>query len=248
MKKCESGWRPTLELRLNRKRSGKDDTTGATLRNLVLARRGESILMRSRLILADHRMPTDNDSPSLDASRHHNLLPQELFALLYADLHRIATRELRRNSAVRLTPTTLLHETFLNLSPRICAAFKDQSHFMAYAARAMRSLIVDQLRNRAAYKRGGHYQITSLPTEPHSIAGYEDGEIEELSEALDALATTHPRLAECVDLKFFCGYSLGEIAKMWEVSERTVQRDWDKARLLLQDLLRGTDYQQPAAS
>ena len=182
-----------------------------------------------------------DDSPHRPAGNGHDLPPQELFAVLYTELHRIARRELRRSAAVTLTPTTLLHETFLDLSPRIGTAFENRAHFIAYAARAMRSFIVDRLRQRDAHKRGGQYEITSLPTEPHALASGAEVQIERLGEALDVLAATHPRLAQCVELKFFCGFSLGDIATMWQVSERTVQREWDKARLLLQALIQDTD-------
>lgn len=159
-----------------------------------------------------------------------------LFAALYGELHRMAQRELRRNAAATLSPTTLLHETFLNVAQRESAVFSDRARFMAYAARAMRGLMIDYLRNRNAQKRGGAFEITSLPTElPRGVEP--DIEIEQLNEALDALAKIDPRLAECVDLKFFCGFSFNDIAQMRDVSERTVQRDWDKARLLLNRLI-----------
>ena len=159
-----------------------------------------------------------------------------LFAALYDELHRMAQRELRRNSAATLSPTTLLHETFLNVAQRESAAFSDRPRFMAYAARAMRGLLIDYLRNRKAQKRGGNFEITSLPTElPRGSEP--DNDIEHLSEALDTLAKIDSRLAECVDLKFFCGFSFNDIAQMRDVSERTVQRDWDKARLLLNRLI-----------
>jgi RNA polymerase sigma factor (TIGR02999 family) len=157
---------------------------------------------------------------------------EHLFAALYDELRKIASRELRRNAAVTLSPTTLLHETFLNISPRESMAFTGRASFMAYAARAMRGLIIDHLRRRQAQKRGGEFEITSLPTEIPQGA-HADLEVEQLHDALEALAKVDSRLAQCVDLKFFCGFSFGDIAQMWSVSERTVQRDWDKARLLL---------------
>jgi RNA polymerase sigma factor (TIGR02999 family) len=159
-----------------------------------------------------------------------------LFAALYDELHRMAQRELRRNAAATLSPTTLLHETFLNVAQRESAAFTDRARFMAYAARAMRGLVIDYLRNRNAQKRGGQFEITSLPTEV-PLGFQDESEVEHLSEALDQLAKIDARLAECVDLKFFCGFSFNDIAQMRDVSERTVQRDWDKARLLLNRLI-----------
>jgi len=157
-----------------------------------------------------------------------------LFTTLYDELRRMAQRELRRGGMLTLSPTTLLHETFLNVSQRESLAFASYGQFMSYAARAMRGLIMNYIRDRRAQKRGGGFHITSLATEPQ--AAPEDistQQVEELNEALQVLEKIDARLAECVDLKFFCGFSFNEIAQLRDVSERTVQRDWDKARLLL---------------
>jgi len=159
----------------------------------------------------------------------------QLFAALYDELHRMAQRELRRNAAATLSPTTLLHEAFLNISQRDSAPFSDRAKFMAYAGRAMRGLLIDYLRSRQAQKRGGEFEITSLPTEvPQAMA---DSEMARLSEAIDQLTSIEPRLAECVDLKFFCGFSFLDIAQMRAVTERTVRRDWEKARILLHQMM-----------
>jgi len=160
---------------------------------------------------------------------------EQLFAALYDELHRMAQRELRRNAAATLSPTTLLHEAFLNISKRDSAPFEDRAKFMAYAARAMRGLLIDYLRNRQAQKRGGEFAITSLSTEGPELPA--DSDMSRLSEALDQLADVDPRLAECVDLKFFCGFSFLDIAAMRSVTERTVRRDWEKARILLHQML-----------
>jgi RNA polymerase sigma factor (TIGR02999 family) len=161
---------------------------------------------------------------------------EKLFVTLYAELHRIAERELRRNPAATLSPTTLLHETFLSLSRNEGATFSGRAQFFVYAGRAMRGLLIDYLRSRKAQKRGGMFEITSLPSE---IAGAVDEhlEMERLGTALDSLAQVDMRLAECVDLKFFCGLSNTDIAQLWSVSERTVQREWEKARILLHRFL-----------
>jgi RNA polymerase sigma factor (TIGR02999 family) len=161
---------------------------------------------------------------------------ERLFATLYAELHRIAERELRRSPAATLSPTTLLHETFLSISRNEGATFSGRAQFFVYAGRAMRGLLIDYLRGRKAQKRGGLFEITSLPTEvPGMIAEYL--EMERLGEALDSLAQIEARLAECVDLKYFCGFSNADIAQLWSVSERTVQREWEKARILLHRFL-----------
>jgi RNA polymerase sigma factor (TIGR02999 family) len=163
---------------------------------------------------------------------------QQLFATLYDELHRLAQRELRRNAQATLSPTTLLHETYLNMCGRESAPAADRGRFMAYAARAMRGLLLNYLRDRQAQKRGGQFEITSLPTEL-PLVDTEEVDGAKLSEALDALALVDPRLAECVDLKFFCGFTFADIAQMRSVSERTVQRDWEKARILLHQHLDG---------
>jgi RNA polymerase sigma factor (TIGR02999 family) len=158
---------------------------------------------------------------------------EELFSVLYDELHRLAQRELRRGSAVTISPTTLLHETYLKLSGRESVSFPDQVRFLAYAARSMRRLIIDYARSRCAQKRGAGFEITSLPTEEPEHAP-DEADLEGIGEALTALGKIEPRLAQVVDLKFFCGFSFAEIAGVMGISERTAQRDWDKARILLQ--------------
>lgn len=159
---------------------------------------------------------------------------RQLFTSLYEELHGIARRELRRcGGALTLGATTLLHEAYLNLDERRgSVAFPDRAHFLSYASRAMRGLIVDHARNRRALKRGAAFEITSLPENiPERPA--DSAELQRLSEAIERLAAVEPRLAQVVDLKYFAGFSCGDIAAMWGVSERTVQRDWEKARLFL---------------
>lgn len=160
-----------------------------------------------------------------------------LFVSLYDELRRIARRELRRSSgALALSATTLLHEAYFKMKERSDAAFPDEPHFLAYAARAMRTLVIDYARGRQAEKRGGAFHITRLPTEVPELQT-EAADLERLGAAIDALAVHDSALAQLVDLKFFCGYSLIEIAAMRGISERTAQRDWDKARVLLKQAL-----------
>jgi len=157
---------------------------------------------------------------------------ERLFAALYDELHRLAQRELRRSPLLTLSPTTLLHETYLNVSSRQGGMFPDRARFLAYASRAMRGLLIDYVRSRRAQKRGAAFEITSLPTEcPQGAAA--DEQLERIGEALEVLGADEPRLAQIVDLKFFCGFSFAEIAELLGISERTAQRDWDKARILL---------------
>ena len=109
-------------------------------------------------------------------------------------------------------------------------SFPDRARFMAYAAQVMRRLIVDYARDRHALKRGGAFEITSLDTKDiETLANA--AELEKISEALDELAEVDRPLADIVDLKFLCGFTLEEIAEIRGISERTVRRNWEKARL-----------------
>lgn len=156
-----------------------------------------------------------------------------LFAALYAELHRLAKRALARQGVpVSLSATTLLHQAYIDMAGREGPSFPDRARFMGYAARVMRGLIIDHARSRQAQKRGGQFEITSLATKADEI-GVEVGELEQMNTALNELAEAEPALAEIVDLKFFCGFSFAEIAAMKAVSERTVQRQWEKARVFL---------------
>jgi RNA polymerase sigma factor (TIGR02999 family) len=160
-----------------------------------------------------------------------------LFSTLYAELHRIARREAGRYGDLpSLGTTTLLHEAYLDIGGRAGLQFQDKNHFLGYAARAMRGLVIDHVRSRHAAKRGGGLDITSFSTAVADQCAEPEG-LQTLSDALDALAQDEPALAHLVDLKFFCGFSLVEIAAMTGISERTAQRQWDKARLLLRHAL-----------
>ena len=160
-----------------------------------------------------------------------------LFAALYDELHRLAQSHLRRTGgSLTISATTLLHEAYLDLAGRAAVAFPDRNRFLGYASRAMRGLIIDYVRHRGALKRGGELTFTSLE-DHHAPPDGGSVDLERLGGALEELAAIDPQLAELVDLKFFCGFSLVEIAGMRGVSERTVRRDWTKARTLLHQSL-----------
>jgi RNA polymerase sigma factor (TIGR02999 family) len=181
-----------------------------------------------------HVLPAVSTSPLATPDSYPGPADAEaLFSTLYGELHRMARRELsRRGRNMTLGATTLLHEAYLGMSARSNMAFPDQARFMAYAARTMRGLIIDHVRRRYAHKRGGLFELTPLDTTiAGRIAGADD--LQQISDVLDELAAVEPALAEVVDLKFFCGFSFAEIAAMRGVSERTVQRHWEKARLYL---------------
>jgi RNA polymerase sigma factor (TIGR02999 family) len=160
-----------------------------------------------------------------------------LFTTLYADLCRLARREVRRNGARDVLGTgTLVHEAWLDIGRQPSLAFDSAGRFLAYAARTMRGLVIDRVRARHAQKRGGALVITSLDT--HNAQQIVQPEfLQAVADALEELSVLEPDLAQVVDLKFFCGFSLGEVATMKGVSERTVQRQWKTARLLLQRAL-----------
>lgn len=159
--------------------------------------------------------------------------PGLLFAALYSELHRMARREAGRYGPAAVVGTTeLLHEAYLDMSQREALAFPDCARFLSYAGRAMRRLVIDRVRERKAQKRGGGLDITSLDTQTaDEVAAPEF--LQDVGDALDELAALQPELASVVDLKFFCGFTMAEIATLHGVSERTVQRQWEKARVLL---------------
>jgi RNA polymerase sigma factor (TIGR02999 family) len=160
-----------------------------------------------------------------------------LFTALYDELHRLAQSHLRRTGgSLTISATTLLHEAYLDLAGRASVAFPDRNRFLGYASRAMRGLIIDYVRHRGASKRGGDLTFTSLE-DHHAPPDAGSIDLERLGGALEELAAIDPQLAELVDLKFFCGFSLVEISGMRGVSERTVRRDWTKARTLLHQSL-----------
>jgi RNA polymerase sigma factor (TIGR02999 family) len=126
----------------------------------------------------------------------------------------------------------LVHEAYLNLATRDGVHFTDNGKCLGYVARAMRGVLIDSFRRHQAVKRGSEFKLVELDTQIGEQLR-DDGQLTRLSGALDELAQHEPSLAELVDLKYFCGFSFVEIAKFRGVSERTVQRDWQKVRLLL---------------
>lgn len=166
------------------------------------------------------------------AERGDRSAADALFSALYSELHRVSKRELaRQGGAVSLGATTLLHQAYIEIAARDGTSFPDRGRFMAYASRVMRGLIIDHARNRCAQKRGGQFHITSTSAALEHSA--DDRELTRIGEALDELAKIDASLAEIVDMKFFCGFTFAEIAAMKDVSERTVQRQWEKARIYL---------------
>jgi RNA polymerase sigma factor (TIGR02999 family) len=171
------------------------------------------------------------------AERGDGSAADALFSALYSELRRLAKRELARQGVpMTLGATTLVHQAYIEIAAKDGVSFADRARFMGYAARVMRGLIIDYARSRSAQKRGGQFEITSAGTEVENVA--DDRELVRISEALDELAKAEPSLAEIVDLKFFCGFKFAEIAAMKGISERTAQRQWEKARIYLHRRIR----------
>lgn len=156
-----------------------------------------------------------------------------LLPLVYDTLKQISRRQLRgRRPGVELRTTELVHETYLKLADQGEADWEDRAHFYAVAARAMRQVLVDEARRRGALKRGGDRRRVTL-TGRHLRFRMRPVEILALDEALDRLDALNERQRRVVELRFFAGLSEREIAGTLDVSTRTVERDWVKARLFL---------------
>ncbi len=161
-----------------------------------------------------------------------------LFQLLYADLRVIAHRRIQLNGSVTaLDTTSLLHESYLRLVDNGKLQLNDRKHFFAYAATTMRNIVVDFVRERLAEKRGGDIMIVTLNTTIAESASADSSEVLRVQEALEVLGQLDERLVRVVELRYFCGLSEAEIADVLELNERTVRRDWEKAKLLLASVL-----------
>jgi RNA polymerase sigma factor (TIGR02999 family) len=157
----------------------------------------------------------------------------QVLSTLYHELHAMARRQLAGQRGHTLDATALVHEAYLKLVGRNSAQFDDRAHFFAYAASAMRSVVVDYARQRLAQKRGGDlHRVTELPEEVEGGLRL-DEETLGLDTALTRLAAVDARLAQVVELRYFAGLSELEIAALLKRSERSIRRDWQKARLFL---------------
>ncbi len=162
-----------------------------------------------------------------------------LFAATYAELHKLARARLRAGGRNTLLDTSsLVHESYLRFVGAGRLGLADRIHFMRWAGRVMRSVIVDFARRRKADRRGGGMTRITLTTQidAQSLSG--EDEILRVHEALDELAVLDARMAQVVEMRYFGGMTEPEIAEALGITDRTVRRDWEKARLLLREALK----------
>jgi RNA polymerase sigma factor (TIGR02999 family) len=189
--------------------------------------------------------PTGDITGLLAAARQGDgSATQRLMTLVYDELRAMARRQLRgRRPGQTITTTALVHEAYLKLVDRDSVPWQDRSHFFSVAAIAMRQILVDSARRRVAKKRGGEDVRTTLDEwrlgdgEPDAEA--RAVEVLAVDRALTSLAALNQRLSQLVELRFFAGLTEEETAEVMGTSERTVRRDWRKARAFLFQALGG---------
>ena len=160
-----------------------------------------------------------------------------LFELVYADLKRMAHNRLHRGGGTdELDTTALVHESYLHLSERGELLPSDRAAFFGYVGRVMRNVVVDHVRERLAEKRGGNEVFVTLTT---GVEGetFDDERLLALNSALDTLERVAPEFHQLVELRYFAGLSMREVAEIRGVSTRTTEREWKKARAFLQQLM-----------
>lgn len=161
-----------------------------------------------------------------------------LFAAAYPELRRVARARLRANRQNTLLDTTVLvHECYVRFVESGRLRLEDRRHFIGYAAKIMRSVIVDAAREHLSQRRGGAERPVTLDSQIAAPGADAAADVMQLHEALDGLARHDPRLVQVVELRYFGGLTEEQVAEALGVTERTVRRDWQKARLLLAESL-----------
>ena len=157
----------------------------------------------------------------------------EVFRRVYDEIRAVASRQIARaGRGETLSTTAVVHEAYLKLVRSPAIAWEDRGHFFAVAATAMRQILLNHARARAAKKRGGGVRPIELDTAALAVDDHAE-ELIELDAALDRLERVDERLAKVVNLRFFAGLTAGETAEVLGVNERTVKRDWRAARAFL---------------
>lgn len=162
---------------------------------------------------------------------------RRLFALMYAELKRLAHASVRRSGgSAELNTTTLVHESFLRLAGQEAHTPADKRAFCAYASRVMRSIVIDAVRERQARKRGGDQVFVTLTTDVEERP-LDGAQLIAIDDALNALGNLAPELKDLVEMRYFAGLTVAEIGEILGKSPRSVERDWRKARMLLRRLI-----------
>lgn len=175
------------------------------------------------------RSAAAGDTQSLDA----------VVGLLYEDLRQLARSRLRQSGDITLLDATaLVHESWMRFQNSSSLAFESRGRFLGYAAKVMRSVVIDAVRARQADRRGGAALHVTLNTLVGDAVAMHEDEVLRVHEALEELAGIDTRLTQVVEMRYFGGLSEAEIADCLGVTERTVQRDWQKAKMLLAQTLR----------
>lgn len=193
------------------------------------------------LVMPDTAKPQNEVAPELFARVEQGdaAAKDELFAHCYAELKRLARGRLVHTShSATLDTTSLVHDVYLKLANMGGIATTSRGHFMAYAARTMRSLIIDIIRSRGAEMHGGNATHLSLDTDLSERLAADEASVLGIHETLDQLAEVDLRLVQVVEMRYFAGFTDDEIAKSLGVNVRTVSRDWQRARVLLAAALR----------
>lgn len=163
----------------------------------------------------------------------------KVFEAAYPELHALASSRLRARGRApdTLQTTVIVHETFMRFAQLGELQAEHRGQFFRYAGHVMRSVIVDTVRRRVAQRRGSGAEHVALTDSEGGVELGGEEEILEVHAALDSLAQTEPRLVDVVQLRYFGGMTDAEIANALGVTDRTVRRDWEKARLLLSEAL-----------
>lgn len=186
--------------------------------------------------MADTQTVTQILKASRDGNRE---AVDRLFSILYDELRRVAHRQLaNQQNRATLNTTALINEAYLRMVDQTQVDWQDRTHFFAYAARTMRTIVVSHARRRSARKRGGHLQRVSFEERDLPVETQADV-IVAVDDALTRLADVSERLSTIVEYRFFGGMSIAETAAALGVSDRTVRRDWTKAKAWLYGALYG---------
>ena len=163
----------------------------------------------------------------------------EAFSVWYPELKKIARARLNRSGRSGTMQTTaLVHDSYMKLAAGSDRQFSNRLQFLAYASRTLRSIVIDTIREERALRRGGDLDLVTLDTAVQDGVGTAI-DIEDVNAAMDDLAKLDPALARLVEMRFFGGLNAAEIAEALGISERTVQREWNKARALLLTMIAG---------